>query len=197
MLIQEMEAFGTHGTTVARAISINSTGFSLPNGDCPLKRGSGCYFWEDYSRSSGADFARDLARAWWDYKNKRGDYAQDSDIRLAIITAHIKCDDANFIDFLSPDVRGAFHAYYKTIHQILNDGPDSTEKIEQADIYGMFLDSLEDTAKRKFDAFRVSIPFSGNSAFKAAAKVRVFGDPIALVVKNVSCIKSLSTDPRV
>lgn len=194
MLIQEMEAIGTHGTSIARAISIKSDGFLLPDGTCPLKRGRGCYFWESYD---GSDFAYELARAWWEYKNKRGDYNADFNKDLTVITAEIKCDEEKFLDFLNPSVKGAFHTFYSSIEGTLNDNAGTNEEIKDADVYGMFLDLIQEKSNRNFEVFRVSVPLGGNSKFKAAAKIKVFGEPIALVVKEVSCIKSFSMEPEI
>lgn len=191
MLVTEMDACGTHGTSASRADSIINNGFALPNVGGGLRRGTGCYFWEHYY---GSDFALLLAKIWWEYSHDKGQYRDDDKPQCAVIVADISFSDDRFLDFQAAAVKQAFMNFIKSIE-------DSVPEEEQGDEfklickkYDMFLDLIEEKSGKDYHVFRVQIPIGNNRKLKETAQVKLLGEPIALVVKETSCIKSLKVE---
>lgn len=175
-------SIGSHGTSKSRVDSISRNGFRE---SAFGRRGKGVYFW--YADECGCDDARNLARSWYKYAEKRGEYKSDENKQGQVIWAKIGCAQENLLKLTEPKYRTTIR---KLVESHIKDAQKKGETISNDEAmslaHDMFISRL--SSKHPIDVVlaTVAAPKKMNDEL-----LPFLGEPFAHIVKNMSCITML------
>jgi hypothetical protein len=149
-----MDYQGTHGTSETRMQSIVTGGFKPPTG--PGRSGKGVYFWAYVGLDTDVmgQLAEDLAKTWFEFASKRGDFSADKSQRCGVlwISGTLPPDQCLSCESMK------FQAL--VIQMLSKAHPDETEFSTQqiSSATDAAIEFIEQGLKRKIDLILAKVP---------------------------------------
>jgi len=171
-----MDIFGTHGTTVRRAVSIQSYGFSSNVG----RGGRGVYLWAE------GKYAEDLAKEWYYQRLGTNGYRDEANPQGTVLSCGVTLNEDEFLFCEAPNI--------KTILSEIGDKLKSLSNLTTCEIsrcYDYMVKHIEEQSKRKVAVLQ----FCVNPPARSSYPVKLLGFPVCYVVRDPARVRVIREKP--